>query len=105
MKEARRTLFWPDAAVAVLVPQLMIRPVERWAEEPGDGPTINSPWLPPVVTCARFSSSSPAVDENADESALACVWFQFGFGLPEPGHVIEQLRELAWESMAADLHW
>ena len=104
VKEARRTLFWPDGAVVVLVPQLMLRSVKRWAEEPGDGPTIDSPWLPPVVTCARYSSS-PVADEMAHESVLACVWFQFDFGLPEPGHVSEQLRLLPWDSMAVDLHW
>ena len=46
--------------------------------------------------------SSPVSDPDAMFSTLPVLWFQNSYGLPEAGHVIDQLRALDWDRLAQD---
>lgn len=88
------------AEIAVL-PPLLLRAIEKKpAREPGPE-EIAVDYLPPVRTLAMFDSS-PVSDPDAMFSTLPVLWFQNAYGLPEAGHVTEQLRALDWDRLAQD---
>ena len=94
-----RELECEDAEIAVL-PPLLLRSIERkLAREAGpEEKAVDS--LPPVRTLAIFNSSPIVPGEMF--STLPVLWFQNTYGLPELGHVTEQLRALDWDRLARD---
>ena len=66
------------------------------------GEEVMVEFLPAVCSIATFESSQP-IYEGAEASEVVAVWFQSSFGLPEPGHVVDTIRDIEWETYACDL--
>jgi hypothetical protein len=88
------------AEIAVLPPALLRAIEKKPTREPGPE-EIAVDYLPPVRTLAMFDSS-PVSDPDAMFSTLPVLWYQNAYGLPEAGHVTEQLRALDWDRLARD---
>lgn len=97
---AAQELECEKAEIAVL-PPLLLRAIERKSPRDPGPEEIAVDHLPPVKTLAMFDSS-PVSDPDAMFSTLPVLWFQNTYGLPEAGHVIEQLRALDWDRLAQD---
>jgi hypothetical protein len=89
--------------IAVLAPRLL-RLAESKEQQGQEPASAAIDFLPPVRTLARFDSS-PVADAEAGWSSLVVLWFQDTFGLPEAGHVTDQLRALDWDRLAEDQSW
>jgi hypothetical protein len=89
--------------IAVLAPRLL-RTAEAKQPDGQEPGSAAIDYLPPIRTLARFESS-PVADKDADWSSLVVLWFQDTYGLPEAGHVTEQLRALDWDRLAEDQSW
>ncbi len=89
-----------ESEIAVL-PPLLLRSIERKPPREPRPEEIAVDYLPPVRTLAMFESA-PVSDPDAMFSTLNVLWFQNGYGLPEAGHVTDQLRALDWDRLAQD---
>ena len=88
----------------------MIPPERRdYLREPGDMHSeIDSrsrkvEWLPMVRCIGVFSSIRPARDESKDESYLTFVWFQNKFAMPVAQKILDQIKSIQWNELAADI--
>lgn len=89
--------------VCVLPPVLLRSVVRR--QENGELKDLVIDFLPPISCTARFYSSRPVNDHDADGSSAVVVWFQRSFGPPEAGHVTEQLQAIDWARFGVDWNW
>jgi hypothetical protein len=100
---AARVLGCAVTEIAVLAPRLL-RLAEAKEQQGQEPASAAIDFLPPVCTLAQFDSS-PVADGDADWSSLVVLWFQDTYGLPEAGHVTDQLRALDWDRLAEDQSW
>jgi hypothetical protein len=59
-------------------------------------------WLPEVRCIGVFESSVTTRNPQMHLSVLPVVWFQDEFALPIREPALGQIREMDWESLAAD---
>lgn len=102
IEEAARAFHREPEKIAVL-PPLLLRSLEKRPPREAGPEEFTVDFLPAVQTLAMFESDP--VDPGEMFSTLPVVWFQDAWGLPEAGHVTQQLRLLDWERLAVDGSW
>ncbi|MFP2932888.1 hypothetical protein ACLESO_48625 [Pyxidicoccus sp. 3LG] len=83
----------------------LVPPREKPIDYSRDGrpyPFGDPAMLPSVVCIARLHSRKPARNRDCDYSALAVVWLQEEFAFPIDPGVMDYLRALDWDNLAAD---
>jgi uncharacterized protein (TIGR02996 family) len=91
-------------------PHLIPPPRRDYFCEPGDmerlraeSPDRAPEWLPPVRCIGSFLDVVKARDKSKDISVLVVVWFQDEYALPIREPSLSLIRDLDWESLAADI--
>lgn len=70
----------------------------------GQRTELDIAFLPPVCSIGTFESKESLEESGADGSEVLVIWFQGAFGPPEPGHVADSIRAIAWDRFACGLH-
>jgi uncharacterized protein (TIGR02996 family) len=91
-------------------PHLIPPPRRDYFCEPGDMEHLRAEfpdrapeWLPLVRCIGSFLDVVQARDKSKDISVLVVVWFQDEYALPIREPALSQIRDLDWESLAADI--
>jgi hypothetical protein len=84
-------------------PQLTPRFIRQWERMTRStlSPPISVPYLPAILCIGAFSSDVLKARPNELASHLCIVWFQQTFALPIDPAVTTEIRQVAWEDVAA----
>ena len=84
---------------ARLTPRFM----SQWEKLTGStvSPPLSVPYLPAVMCIGAFSSDVLKARPDEFGSHLCIVWFQDAFALPIDPAVEREIRQVAWEELAA----
>ena len=102
VRTAERLFHYEPSRVVILPPELMCSKVTT--TRGGKRMELEIAFLPAVCSIATFESKESLGESGADGGEVLVVWFQGTFGPPEPGHVTDSIRAIAWDRFACGLH-
>jgi hypothetical protein len=89
----------------------LVAPDRRdFLREPGDMDDVvtlgqRPEWLPMVRCIGVFKSPEPAMNHGMDASYLTIVWYQNEFAPPIDDPVVEKIKAIDWDRLAADVEY
>lgn len=78
----------------------LVEPAEEPIEYPGKYPLGDPCKLPPIACIGHWRSMTEQREQGRGYSELTIVWFQHDFAFPIADEVLEELRDLDWQSVS-----